>query len=116
MPLKMRHRDPDTGEVDIDALGEAVDEDQFHRVWEPKGWELVDEADEAIVTVSGSASASLDDLKMTELRQLAADAGIRFPAGTKKEDAVELLREHATQLAALAAQNAEGAESAEEEE
>lgn len=65
MPLRMRH-------PDIEVLGEAVSEDQFRTVWEPRGWQLVPA--ELILAADhfGRSVGSLDDLGKDELLELAA--------------------------------------------
>jgi hypothetical protein len=94
MPFPIQHVD-DEGNVDVDALGEALDDRQFTAVWEPRGWRRVDPATAAAAELTGEVKA-LGDHTVAELLALAAHLGVAgVTSSSRKAQIIEAIEAHA---------------------
>ena len=81
MALKMVH-------PEIEAVGEALDRDQFNTVYAPRGWELMDPGTSYANEHLGRFVRSADDLTKDEARALLAHRGEDYPDADASEDEV----------------------------
>lgn len=95
MGIPIAHYDPETGERDIDALGEAVDEYQLEHVWAPLGWRVADETTIAVAHVGGGVIADLEGRTCAQLVAIGRAAGAPVRSSMKKDELIETIREHA---------------------
>lgn len=82
----VRMHNPETG-------GTATTTDEaFARIWQLRGWQLVEPAAVAAGDLLGEPVGSLDELTVDQLHQLAAQSAVDVPAGAKKADLIAALR------------------------
>jgi hypothetical protein len=79
--FKIRH-------PEIDATGESSEE-AFKQVWEPRGWERVDEAVAAAMDVLGVNVTSLDQLSKQQLIEFGAQRGVEVSGSMSKADLID---------------------------
>lgn len=93
--VKMTHPDIPDGEP------ATTTDEAFRKVWEPRGWELADEAAMAAADVLGAPVPNLDGLTKPQLLEVAANLGVEGVTGrTSKDGLVEAIRDHQAATAA----------------
>jgi hypothetical protein len=92
MGIPMRHLDGE-GNIDIEVLGEAVDDHQFRTVWEPRGWERAPAEVAMVAESTGQPVTDLVALTKAELHEIAATHDIDVPNRATKDDIIGLLVE-----------------------